>query len=286
MSFKQLYASERLVLSFEIFPPKTAEGVPILRQTVQELLALKPDILTVTYGAMGSTQRLTQDLVTEFQQQQKVPVASHLTCVNATKASITAYVSELLAQDVTHIVALRGDQPAGLTDAFNGDFKHAQALVAFIKAQFPTMSMAVAAYPEKHPEASDVAADIAHLKAKVDAGADVILTQLFYNNDSYFRFRDACAAAGIRVPIIPGLMPILSLKQVLRITSMCGATLPTALLNELEAYGNDPTMQQKLGTNWAIAQALDLIRHGVPGIHLYVLNRIEAAQAFVAALRS
>jgi methylenetetrahydrofolate reductase (NADPH) len=285
MTFRELYGQAAPAFSFEVFPPKQAEGVDRLRETIQNLMALKPALITVTYGAMGSTNHSTQSLVIEFRKHFHIPVASHLTCIQATQASIHIYIQTLIESDVRYVVALRGDIPAGTApSAVVNDFKHGADLVAYIKAQFPEISIAVAGYPEKHTEAPDMASDIRHLKQKVDAGADAVITQLFYNNEDFFRFRDRCQTAGIQVPIVPGLMPVLNFSQIKRITSMCGAHLPAALLRGLEKHQHDPEELLKYSVDWTLLQAKGLISAKVPGIHFYVLNKADAAADIVKNL--
>ena len=285
MVFSHLYKNtSRAAISFEVFPPKNPEGLLQLHNTLDAIVTLKPAMLTVTYGAMGSTQNLTQDLVIEFRKKFQLPVASHLTCVGASRNSIRTYVQRLIDNDVRDVVALRGDIPSDQAGSVFGDFTHAKDLVAFIRSEFPMLDMVVAGYPEKHVQATDLATDIQFLKSKVDAGASAVVTQLFYNNDDFYRFRERCIQAGITVPIVPGIMPITSFKQVLRITSMCGAVLPASLLKSLEQKQADTYAMQQLGINWAIAQSKDLLKQGVPGIHYYVLNRAEAAQRIMEAI--
>ena len=287
MNFGQLYQQSRWPVSFELFPPKEGQAIPALMQTVAELAALQPAILTVTYGALGSTLRLTQQLVTDIQQRFSLPVASHLTCVAATRASVGKYLEILLGHGIRHIVALRGDRPVGQNpDPAPGEFRHAADLVAFIKAGWPQLSIAVAGYPEKHPEAADFSTDIRHLRAKVDAGADAVLTQLFYDNDDFFRFHEACLKAGIAVPIVPGLMPIQNFKQILRITALCGARIPEALRLQLDRHQEDAHAIADIGAEWTIRQITGLRAHGFGAHHLYVLNRAQAAQRIIKELFS
>ncbi len=286
MTFTEIYQS-RPAISFEVSPPKTADGVASLQKTMDELVTLKPALVTVTYGAMGSTQQTTQLLVTGFKKKYQIPVASHLTCISATRQSIRQYAETLLAHGVRHVVALRGDIPpdaAAQGRDVLGDFKHASELVAFIKQHYPQISMAVAGYPEKHLEAPDMRSDIQYLKQKVDAGADAVITQLFYDNQNYSRFCLECAAAGIRVPIIPGLMPVVNLHQIKRITSMCGATIPKDLMQQLDACGDDPMAVLECGVAWTVRQARELLAQKVPGIHFYVLNKAQAAEKIVKQL--
>lgn len=278
-SLSDLYDSGKLGLSFELFPPKTPEGENDLFRNLEELVSFGPSFVTCTYGAGGSTRDKTLEIVQRVKREHGLPVASHLTCVGATADDLRAYLRRAQALGIDYIVALRGDPPQG-EGAFRpvpGGFSHARELVELLHEEFPDFDVAVAGYPEKHPEAPSLEFDIARLKEKVDAGADIVITQLFYDNADYFRFRDRCAAAGIRVPIVPGLLPVTGLAQVKRITSMCGAHLPPTFLADLEACDGRPQDQFEVGVAYAARQVEELIREGCPGLHFYVLNKSRAA---------
>ncbi len=285
MSLKQAFSSGRSVLSFELFPPKTDAGMADLMKSVQELNFHKPDFFTCTYGAGGSTRDRTLTITTQVRSQLKVPVASHLTCVGSTRDQLREYLQLAHERGVDYIVALRGDPPKGETSftAVEGGLRYANELVELIRTEFPQFGILVAGYPEVHQEASDAKVDMANLVRKVDAGADAVVTQLFYDNDDFFRFRDSCIAAGIRVPIIPGLLPVLSLNQIKRITSLCKAKLPAKLVAKLEQK-DDANWQFEVGVEHAHAQAQMLIDAGVPGIHFYVLNKSTATNQILANL--
>ncbi|MGD9636946.1 MAG: methylenetetrahydrofolate reductase, partial [Pirellulales bacterium] len=219
----------------------------------------------------------------EFQ----LPVATHLTCVGSTVDQLRDYLRQAGAAGVENVVALRGDPPRG--DAtfrpVPGGFSYANELVSLVRGEFSGFGIAVAGYPEKHQEAPSAEVDLANLKRKVDAGADAVVTQLFYDNADFFSFRQRCTAAGIRVPIVPGLLPITNFAQVKRITSLCGAKLPAKLVAGLEAAGDDAERQFELGVDAAIRQTQELVDAGVPGIHFYVLNRSEAAARVLGEVR-
>ena len=272
--------SVRPFFSFEVFPPKTDAAYENLRRILPELVALKPDYMTVTYGAFGSTQGRTLEIAAEIQKQFNLPTATHLTCVGSSRTDLDGILQQIEASGLRNIVALRGDPPQGQKDFVPpaDGFAHANDLVAHIRAretrlQTPRCGIAVAGYPEKHIEAASLDIDLAHLKQKVDAGADCIITQLFYDNQRFFEFEAKARALGITVPIIPGLLPILSAKQVLRILSLCGSSLPESLRADLEAAGEDADRAEAIGVSQSIQQARELIAHGVPGIHFYVLNK-------------
>ena len=214
-----------------------------------------------------------------------MPVASHLTCVGSTVDQLRAYLTQAEQAGVDHIVALRGDPPAGETDYHPpaGGLQFANQLVALVKAEFPRFGIAVAGYPETHREAPSPEVDLRNLKRKVDTGADVIITQLFYDNDDFFRFRDRCTAEGIRVPIVPGILPVNNLSQIQRLSSMCGASLPPEFVAQLSA-NNDPDWQYQVGVEFAARQVRQLVQQGVPGIHFYVLNKSQSTLAVLQAV--
>jgi methylenetetrahydrofolate reductase (NADPH) len=279
MKLSAAYGPGKFGLSFELFPPKTPQGVASLFQHVSRLMDFRPSFITCTYGAGGSTQELTLEIVARVHREFQLPVATHLTCVGRTVEQLREYLRTARSLEIENVVALRGDPPKG-DNAFRpveGGFRNANELVGLIRGEFPQFGIAVAGYPEKHQEAPNFEIDLANLKRKVDAGADVVITQLFYNNDDFFRFRDLCHALGIRLPIVPGLLPVTNLAQIKRITSLCGAQLPSAFVRQLEAAGDEVENQFKIGVDFATAQTQSLIDAGVPGIHFYVLNRSEAA---------
>jgi methylenetetrahydrofolate reductase (NADPH) len=273
MVFKS-YNSNKVAISFELFPPRTDQGVSTLKKRLTHLAGLDPDFITVTYGAMGSTQTNTLEIASHIQNVLNIEVAHHLTCVGATTQTINNTLAQMLENNISNVVALRGDSPEGIQDITGtlNEFRYAEDLVKHIN-NAGRFSIAVAGYPEKHLEAPNLVTDIDNLKRKVDAGADAIITQLFYNNDHYFEFVNLCINAGINVPIIPGLMPILDVQQIQRITSMCGATIPNKLLKALLKTEGNPSATHRLGIEHTINQATDLKKNGVPGIHFYVLNQ-------------
>ncbi|HEY4232704.1 MAG TPA: methylenetetrahydrofolate reductase [NAD(P)H] [Lacipirellulaceae bacterium] len=278
MRFSAAYAPGKLGLSFELFPPKTRQGELNLFQHVGRLVAYRPSLITCTYGAGGSTQDKTLEIVARVHRDFQLPVATHLTCVGRTVEQLREYLRLARAAGIENVVALRGDPPKG--DAsfrpVAGGFSHANELVALVRSEFPELGIAVAGYPETHQEAPNSQVDLVNLKRKVEAGADVVITQLFYDNADFFRFRDQCAGLGIGVPIVPGLLPITNFSQIKRITALCGAKLPAELVEGLEAAGEDDNAQFDTGVRFAIRQTQQLVDAGVPGVHFYVLNRSEA----------
>jgi methylenetetrahydrofolate reductase (NADPH) len=279
MKVSAAYGPGKFGLSFELFPPKTPQGVASLFQHVARLVEFRPSFITCTYGAGGSTQELTLEIVARVHREFQLPVATHLTCVGRTVDELRNYLRTALESGVSNVVALRGDPPKGDT-AFKpvaGGFSYANELVNLIHSEFRDFGIAVAGYPEKHQEAPSPEVDLENLKRKVDAGADVVITQLFYDNDDFFRFRDRCHAIGIRLPIVPGLLPVTNFAQIQRITSLCGARMPAPFVRRLEEAGDVADEQFRIGVEFATRQTQELIEAGVPGIHFYVLNRSEAA---------
>jgi methylenetetrahydrofolate reductase (NADPH) len=273
--------------SFEFFPPKDAEGVERLFETIAELRPYAPDYVSVTYGAAGSTQRLTVELVRRIKQEVGIEAMAHLTCVGATRDDLAGVLGELRSGGIENVIALRGDPPRGETTFKQtaGGFAHAAELVALTRARFD-FCIAAACYPEKHTEAADAEVDLRHLKAKVDAGVDFLITQLFFDNADYFRFVERARKSGIAVPIVAGIMPITNLSQIKRFTALCGSSIPGPLLAKLEACGADADAVRALGVEHATAQCQDLLVRGAPGIHFYTLNRSLATRHILDRLRS
>jgi methylenetetrahydrofolate reductase (NADPH) len=278
VSIKDAYENGRFGLSFELFPPKTPESEAMMWQTVDELMAFDPALVTCTYGAGGSTRGTTLDVIEGVRSRHNLPVASHLTCVGSTVDELRGYLREARDRGVSAIVALRGDPPKGET-AFTpmaDGLRYASELVALIRGEFPEFGILVAGYPETHQEAVTDDDDLKNLKRKCDAGGDVVVTQLFYDNADFFRFRDRCAALGITQPIVPGVMPVTNYAQVRRIASLCKARLPDDFTRGFEAAGADEAAQFEAGVEFASRQVQGLLDGGVPGIHFYVLNKSTA----------
>ena len=285
-SVAQFYTSEHKGLSFELFPPKTEQGDAALMRHMKVLMQFSPDYITCTYGAGGSTQTKTMDVITAVKTAFDVPVASHLTCVGSTADDLRTYLEEASRNQVDFLVALRGDPPQGDSkfQAVEGGFSYANELVEFIRAEFPQFGMAVAGYPEVHQEALSAESDLENLKRKVDAGADIVITQLFYDNTDYFDFCDRCETAGIEVPIVPGILPVTNLAQIQRITSLCGSKLPDQFVQRLSQKEHDADWQFEVGVEFAAAQVKELIDQGAPGIHFYVLNKSQATLRVLEAV--
>lgn len=274
MKFGDFYQGSTPTISFELFPPKTDDGFAKLKERLPRLIDLGPALITVTYGALGSTRDRTLELVSMIKNEYGQEAAHHLTCVGATREDIDEILKQIQEKEIENIVALRGDPPRGETEfkAPAGGYSHGNQLVEHVRG-FGNFGIAVAGYPEKHTEAPDFETDLKNLKRKVEAGADVVITQLFYDNCSFYNFVNRCREIGIAQPIIPGLLPILNVQQVKRITGICGSSIPGPLMERLEKAADDEKEVHRVGIEYTAAQAIDLLRNGVRGIHFYVLNQ-------------
>jgi methylenetetrahydrofolate reductase (NADPH) len=268
------FKTGRPVFSFEFFPPKTEEGVRNLYATIQELAPLKPSFVSVTYGAGGSTQALTVDLVTRIKKEIGIEAMAHLTCVGHSAAEIAAVLDRLRAAGIENVLALRGDPPRGETRFVRpkDGFGYAAELARFIRARYD-FCLGGAGYPEGHVECADREAGLRHLKNKVDAGLDFVITQLFFDAADYFRFVERAREIGIDVPIVAGIMPVQNVGQIERFTTMCGASIPPDLRQRLEVVREDDQAVIAAGIEWATDQCRSLLAGGAPGIHFYTLNR-------------
>ena len=256
--------------SFEFFPPRTPEGVEKLRAARRELAALKPAFCSVTFGAGGSTREGTLETVLEIRGE-GVPAAPHISCIGSTRESVAAVLAQYREHGIRHLVALRGDLPSGSVDT--GEFRYASELVAFVRAQTGDwFHIDVAAYPEMHPQAGTPEHDLANFKRKIDAGANSAITQYFFNPDAYFRFVDDCDAMGVRVPIVPGVMPIASAARLARFSDACGAEIPRWIRRRLEGYGDDVASIRAFGLDVVTDLCAKLVARGAPGLHFYTLN--------------
>ena len=284
MKFSDLYKNGQFRYSVELFPPKSPEGVDALIQEVKRLCGIQPAYFSVTYGAMGSTRDLTKNIVLRLKKETKVPIASHFTCIASNRDQIKRYIEEILSQGVDLIVALRGDIPGNLKNYVPSadGFSHANELVTFLKTHYPQLSIAVAGYPEKHLEAASSEEDLKNLQRKVEAGADVIITQLFFDNEDFFNFVQRVRERGIKVPILPGILPVQNLKQVEKFTQMCGAKFPKPLQQRLINCQNDANQMKAVGVEHATSQCRELIAKQVTGIHFYSLNKADSVLKIVA----
>lgn len=277
---------DKPAFSFEFFPPKDEAGKDRLLETVAHLAPYEPTFVSVTYGAGGSTRKLTVDLVTRIKREAGLDAMAHLTCVGATRDEISQVLDELTAAGIENVLALRGDPPKGETEfvVTEGGFAHASELVGFMKTRWQ-FCIGGACYPEVHPEAKSADVDLVHLKEKVDAGVEFLVTQLFFDERDYFTFVERARAVGITCPILAGIMPVTNLNQVKRFTAMCGAKIPATLLSALEATGGETEAVRRIGVQHAVAQCRALLSGGAPGIHFYTLNRSPATVRIMEALR-
>lgn len=280
---RDIYAAKRVagqpVISFEFFPPKTEEGDKALfEKTLPALLQTKPDYCSVTYGAGGSTREKTLTIVDRIQRDQKIAAMAHMTCVNATREETAAVLDHATSLGITNILALRGDPPGGVGEFHKteGGFEFSYELVRFIK-ESGDFSIGVAGFPEGHiAQKEGKHADWRHLKHKIDQGADFVITQLFFSNRDYFEFRDFLAGLGVSVPLVPGIIPILSAAQIKRFVGLCGADLPGTLVEDLDRLGADDEAAMQFGIDYATRQAEELLEQGAPGLHFYTLNKARS----------
>ncbi len=273
MKIRDILKAKKFVFSLEIFPPKPETDISVIYSTLDELKELRPDFVSVTYGAGGSNRGRTVEIADKITNHYKMPALAHLTCVNATKDSITQVLEQLKSKGVENIMALGGDLPKGVKDPIK-DFCHASDLVGFIRKSGFDFSIGVAGYPEKHPAAASLGEDIRNLKIKVDAGADFITTQLFLDNDYFYSYREMLEKAGIKLPVIPGIMTATKLLNLEKMTGMCGVTIPERFRTATSTCAIDnPVCDETV--KYTVGQINHLIKHGVNGIHLYSMNKVE-----------
>ncbi len=285
MRIAQMYARRGPVVSFEFFPPKTDAGYVNLVRTIADLKRLDPSFVSVTWGAGGSTRRKTIDLVTRIEQEIGITAMAHFTCVGSTADELAASLDHMQEVGVENVLALRGDPPRDQSSfrPVPGGFGHADELIAFIKSRWD-FCVGGACYPETHPEAPSAEEDLRHCAHKVEVGAEFLITQLFFDNRDFFSFEEKARRAGIRVPIVPGIMPVTSHENIRRMASLCGACIPAPLERRLAAAGDDAERTLEVGIDWATEQCRALLEHGVPGFHFYTLNKSPATRRVYQAL--
>lgn len=293
MHIAEIFARDGLTASFEFFPPRNDAGWESLYATIADFEGLAPSFVSVTYGAGGSTRQNTHDLVLRLRKTTALDPVPHLTCVGHTAAEIDSLLERYAAEGVSNILALRGDPPRGGSAPIGGDFRHAAELVAHIRrfnqaGRHPHprgFGIGVAGYPEGHPDTPNTLRQMDHLKAKVDAGADWICTQLFFDNNAFYDWRERCELAGIGVPILAGIMPVASLAGLQRMADLAAGTrFPAALLRAIRRCGDDPEAVSRVGIHWATEQCRDLLDHKVRGLHFYTLNRSDATRRIFQTL--
>jgi len=284
MRISDALATQRPFFSFEFFPPKDDDGSSRLFQTIEALEPLRPAFVSITYGAGGSTRARTVALAKEIQRHIGLTVVAHVTCVGATRAELRALFDDIARAGIENVLALRGDAPNGASfEAPAGGFSHAADLIAMLRRNYG-FCIGAACYPEKHPEAASFDEDLRFLKLKADAGAEFLVSQLFFDNAHFFEFERRARAVGVELPILPGIMPITNFDQIQRFVAMCGASIPPKLHVEMEARKGDVKAVEDLGVAYASMQALGLLQAGVPGVHFYTLNRSPATRAIVSSL--
>jgi methylenetetrahydrofolate reductase (NADPH) len=282
-----LSTSDAPLFSFEFFPPKTPEGERNLENALRELRPLEPAFVSETYGAGGTTRSKTIEIVKSIAENHGLEAMAHFTCVGATVEELRSTLDEMRGAGIDNVLALRGDPPAGQDEwtRTEGGLEYSRELIELIGADYGDFAIGAACFPETHIHATSADDDLRYLKAKVDAGARFLITQLFFDNDVYFEFVDRARAIGIDVPIIAGVMPILDVGQINRITALCGSDIPAGLRTALEARADQPDAVHDLGVAFATMQCAELLRGGAPGIHFYTLNRSPATRAILAALK-
>lgn len=278
--------AEEPVFSFEFFPPKTPDGEANLFRALEDLARMRPDYVSVTYGAGGSTRDKTIDVVTRIREEFDLEAMAHFTCVAATEADLRSTLDELQRRGVENVLALRGDPPQGQEEwtKTEGGLEYSRELVALIDRDYD-FSIGAACFPETHIHATDTESDLRYLKEKVDAGARFLITQLFFDNAYFDDFVGRARDIGIDVPIVAGIMPITNVGQIARITSLCGSVIPEGLQEQLDARADDPQAVTEFGVAYATLQCADLLAKGAPGVHFYTLNRSPATRAILSALR-
>ena len=286
MRIDEILASEEPCFSFEFFPPRTAEGVVALFETLETLKGLEPAFVSVTYGAGGATRDGTVELATRIKAEQGIEAMAHLSCVGESSEGLVQILDRMRAAGIENVLALRGDPPRGDDDfrAPEGGLSSATELAAYISERYD-FAIGGACFPEVHPEAPTPEADLAYLKTKIDAGASFLITQLFFDNRAYFDFVDAARERGIEVPIVPGVVPIRSYEQIVRFCENCQASIPPSLAAAMEALEGDQAAEAELGIAFATRQCEELLAGGAPGVHFYTLNQAPVTRAVLAALR-
>ncbi len=288
MKIGELLKRDIFSISFEFFPPKDEKGERQLFETIKKLEKLKPTFVSVTYGAGGSTRDRTRNVVKRIHEETDLTVMAHLTCIAHTKEELIEILQDYKNIGIENILALRGDVPRDKPDwrPPEGACRYAKELVELIRENFKDyFSVGVASYPEGHPESPNLEWEVRYFKEKVEAGADFSITQMFFVNDYYYEFVELCQKAGINIPIIPGIMPITNFKQIKKFAALCGATIPQSLIEKMEKVEDKPEEVKKIGIEFAINQCLDLIRHGVPGLHFYTLNKSDATLKIYEAIK-
>jgi methylenetetrahydrofolate reductase (NADPH) len=285
MNISNIFKERRQGISLEFFPPKSSEGKDAFMKVVNELKAFDPLYVSVTYGAGGTTQDRTLNTLKWIKKETDLTVMSHLTCIGATKTSMSALLKEYQSSGIDNILALRGDPPMNRPDfdPTQGEFKYARNLVEFVK-KYNYFSIAVAVYPEGHAQSPSIEKDMEYTKQKIDAGADLGITQMFFSNRYYYDFLDRAAKLGITIPILPGIMPIVDCKKIVEFAGFCNASVPKEILDRMEPVMDMPEEMRKLGVDYAVKQCEDLIKNGINYLHFYTMNRSDSVSEILKAL--
>ncbi len=286
MKIIDLLKNERLSLSFEVFPPKTETGFESVKAATEEIAALKPAFMSVTYGAGGGTSKYTLDIAKNIKTRYGVPTLAHLTCVSSSKATVKEKIERIREAGIENVMALRGDIPPALAgaDRSGWDYRHAVELVRELKAADCGFCIGGACYPEVHPESENSRADIMRLKEKVDAGCDFLTTQMFFDNNLLYNFLYKIREAGITVPVIPGVMPITNATQVSRAIELSGSFMPQRFKSLVDKFGNDPAAMKQAGIAYATDQIIDLYANGITNVHVYSMNKPDVAEKILCNL--
>ncbi|MBR6784868.1 MAG: methylenetetrahydrofolate reductase [Clostridia bacterium] len=279
MKIIDILNNNTLMLSFEVFPPKTETAFESVKTATEEIAKLRPSFMSVTYGAGGGTSKYTLDIAKNIKERYGVPSLAHLTCVSSTKETVKQKINEIKAAGISNVMALRGDIPAGLenADRSNWDYKHAIDLIRELKESNPDFCIGGACYPEIHPESANQKEDILYLKEKVDAGCDFLTTQMFFDNNLLYNFLYKIREAGITVPVIPGIMPITNANQVDRAIKLSGSFVPQRFKSIVDKFGSDPDAMKQAGIAYATDQIIDLYANGITNVHVYSMNKPEVA---------
>lgn len=275
MKIKELFKQKQPTISFEVFPPNKIYTLEKVYEVIDELSLLKPDFMSVTYGAGGSTRRNTVDIASKIKNINNIEALAHLTCIGATKKEIDEILKDLNKNNIENIMALRGDIPQECENKI-GEFSHANNLIKYIK-EYGDFSIGGAFYPEGHQETNDLL-DLFNLKTKVESGTDFLISQIFFENEKFYEFKEKLGKLNIKTPLIAGIMPITNGKQIRRITSMCGCSIPEKLKKILDRYEDNPIAMREAGIAYAMEQIIELISDDIAGIHIYTMNRVEASK--------
>lgn len=284
MKIANLFCKKKPTISFEVFPPNEIYSLDEVFSVIDELALLKPDFMSVTYGAGGATRGRTVEIASKIKNENHIEALAHLTCIGAEKSEIENILKELKKNNIENILALRGDFPKDNSLKKEGDFAHASDLVKFLKSK-TDFSVGGAFYPEGHQDTNDLL-DLFNLKTKVDSGTDFLISQIFFDNEQFYEFRDKLKKLNINIPLIAGIMPVTNAKQIRKITSLCGCTIPEKLRKILDKYEDNPKALKEAGIAYATEQIIDLITSDIDGIHIYTMNKVDTAKKIMDSIKN